>query len=153
MNRPAPRDSDTGPDPVSPGGSRPERYPWQLGLAGVAWLTLGGLLVFVGVGGNDSSAASDEASLDQLGGLLGGSVGGVSSGNIALVFLGFVVLVLAGMLFLGQGWSRYLLAGLGALTVLVLALSGRWESFLAMVLLVLGSVPLLAPSPHRYLNH
>lgn len=129
-------------------------YPWQLALAGVAWLLLGAVLAFAGVGGGGGSAASDQASLEQIGGVAGEGVVAGAGGtptNILLLLLGIVVLIVAGMLLLGQGWARYVLYGLGLVAVIGLAAAGRWETFLAMGLLVLGSVPLLAPRAHRYL--
>lgn len=141
---------------IAPGaGSRAARYPWQLVVAGVAWLILGVTLVFAGTaGGSGGSAASDGQSLDQLDGLLGDSVLGSSGSPLSfgLLLLGIFAVILAGMLLLGQGWARQLLTGLGVIAVIVLALAARWESFAAMLLLVLGTVPLLAPSVHRYLT-
>lgn len=156
MNRHATGETGSDVNPVPGTGARPARYPWQLVVAGVAWLILGVMLVFAGtVGGNGGLPASDGESLDQLDGLLGDSVVGGSSGSpwsFALLLLGIFALILAGMLFLGQGWARHLLAALGGIAVVVLALSARWEAFPAMALLVMGTVPLLAPSAHRYLT-
>jgi hypothetical protein len=130
------------------------RFPWQLGVAVAAWMVLGVLLIVSALISGSTSDA-DQGSVDQIQSQLGSSAvsTGPSTGHPALwLLLGLVTLLLALLLLIRQGWARYALAVLGVIAVVVLASSGRWEAIVAFAMLVVGSVPLLAPSAHRYLT-
>jgi hypothetical protein len=139
-------------------GAKSKRvFPWQLGLAVAAWLALGVLLIVASFSSSSSggSGGADQGSVDQIQSQLGSSAvsTGGNSGHPALwLLLGLVTLVLALLLLIGQGWARYALAVLGVIAVVLFALSGRWEAIASFLALVVGSVPLLAPSVYRYLT-
>jgi hypothetical protein len=128
-------------------------FPWQLGLAVAAWVVLGALLIVSALGSSSTSGGADQASVDKIQGTLGDSA--VATNTTAhptlLLLLGLVVLLMALLLLIGQGWARMVLAVLGVIAVILFAVGGRWEAFVAFAVLVVGTVPLLAPSAHRYL--
>lgn len=143
-------------EPTGPGADRKtERFPWQLGFSVLAWLILGAVLVVSALTASTSTSEADQASIDQVQGTLGSSA--VATGNASAhptlwLLLGLVVLLGALLLLIGQGWARHVLAVLGVVAVIVFAINGRWEALVAFAALVLGTVPLLAPSAHRYLS-
>ncbi|HEX4248000.1 MAG TPA: hypothetical protein VH008_09035 [Pseudonocardia sp.] len=153
----------SGPDGADSGGQglpsgsvsdRERRFPWQLGLSIVAWVVLGALLVVSALGSNSTTSGADQASISKIQGSLGdSSVATDSSGHpTILLLLGLAVLLMALLLLIGQGWARYVLAVLGVVAVILFAVGGRWETVVAFAALVIGTVPLLAPSTHRYLS-
>ncbi|MCE3554460.1 hypothetical protein LWC33_23760 [Pseudonocardia sp. RS11V-5] len=128
-------------------------YPWQVGVAAVLWLVLGAVLIGAGTGITSSSA--DPEQVDKIVGTLGSdTVAGTAQHGpgILWVGLGLAILVLGALLGIGQGWTRYVLMGLGVGAVVALALAGAWEVLVAMAVLVVASVLLLAPRVHRYLG-
>ncbi|WP_170918953.1 MULTISPECIES: hypothetical protein [unclassified Pseudonocardia] len=68
------------------------------------------------------------------------------------MIVGAAICIFAALLSFGLGWTRYVLMGIGASAVVVLALSAAWESLVAMAVLGVASVLLLAPRAHRYLS-
>jgi hypothetical protein len=128
-------------------------YPWQVGLAAVLWLVLGAVLIGTGTGLTSGSADPDQ--VDKIVGSLGAdTVAGTAQhgSGVLWVVLGIAILVLGGLLAIGQGWTRYVLMGLGLGAVVALALAGVWEVLVAMIVLVSASLLLLAPRAHRYLG-
>ena len=141
------------------GGRSKGGFPWQLGLAVAAWIVLGALMVVSALnqGSSGGSGGADQGSVDQIQSQLGSSsasTGGGESGHpTVLLLLGFVALVMALLLLIGQGWARYALAVIAVIAVVLFALNGRLlEAVASFLILVVGSVPLLAPSAHRYLT-
>jgi hypothetical protein len=143
-------------DSNGPGSDRrADRFPWQLGFAVLAWVILGAVLVVSALTVPTSTSEADQASINQVQGTLGSSA--VATDNTAAhrtlwLLLGLAVLLAALLLLIGQGWARHALAVLGVVAVIVFAINGRWEAIVAFAALVLGTVPLLAPSAHRYLS-
>ncbi|HEX4362207.1 MAG TPA: hypothetical protein VH141_32040 [Pseudonocardia sp.] len=135
-------------------GARDRRFPWQLGLSVVAWVVLGALLIVSALGTSSTTGGADQASIDKIQGSLGDSaVATDTSGHpTLLLLLGLAVLLMALLLLIGQGWARYVLGVFGVLAVILFAVGGRWEAVVAFAALVIGTVPLLAPSTHRYLS-
>lgn len=134
--------------------ARGGRFPWQLGVAVAAWVVLGVLLVMSGLNPGPSANEADQASVDQIRNALGDTaVAAHSAGHPTLLLLaGFAILLLSLLLLIGQGWARHVLALAGVAAVILFALGGRWETLVAFAALVIGTVPLLAPSAHRYLT-
>ena len=131
------------------------KFPWQLGFSVLAWVILGAVLIVAALSATDSTSGADQASIDTIRNALGESSVAVAKANAAptlWLILGAVVLLLSLLLLLGQGWTRHVLAVLGVVSVIAFALHGRWEAVVAFAALVLGAVPLLAPSAHRYLS-
>ena len=128
-------------------------FPWQLGVAVVVWAALGALLVTSALTGSTTSEGPDQASVDAIRNNLGDTAvsTGSSSHPTLLLLCGLMVLLMGVLLLLGQGWTRYVLGVLGILAMVLFAMDGRWEAIIAFGALVLGTVPLLAPSTHRYL--
>ncbi len=142
--------------PEEPGQEESEpRFPWQVMLATAAWVVLGVLSVVTAVGaGGGSSGGADQASVAQISGSLGSSaVGGSQNAGhpVLTLILGLAVLLFALLLMLGQGWARWVLLVLGIVAVIMFAMGGRWETLVAMAVLVVGTVPLLSRSATRYL--
>jgi hypothetical protein len=140
-------------------GGRPKGgFPWQLGLSVAAWIVLGALMVVSALnqGSSGGSDGADQGSVDQIQSQLGSSsasTGGETGHPTVLLLLGFVALVMALLLLIGQGWARYALAVIAVIAVVLFALNGRLlEAVASFLILVVGSVPLLAPSAHRYLT-
>ena len=142
-----------GPDGVGSVRGKERRFPWQLGLAVAAWVVLGALLIVSALNSNSTTSGADQASIDKIQGALGDSA--VATHSTAhptlMLLLGLVVLLGALLLLIGQGWARYLLAVLGVVAVILFAAGGRWEAIVAFAALLVGTVPLLAPSAYRYL--
>ena len=72
--------------------------------------------------------------------------------SVALLVVAVLLVLLAAGLATGRGWTRYPAVGLAVVGVMLLALAGRWETVAAMVLLVVGTAPLLFPTAHRHLS-
>lgn len=146
--------SGTPSEPVHlTGGGRTRGFPWQLGVAVAAWAALGALLVISALTGSTTSEGPDQASVEAIRNNLGDTsvAAGSSSHPTLLLLCGLLVVLMAVLLLLGQGWARYVLGVLGIAAMVLLALDGRWEAIIAFGALVLGTIPLLAPSTHRYL--
>jgi hypothetical protein len=139
------------------GGKTEQKFPWQLGVGGLAWATLGVTALVVALNGSGAGSEADAASVGQVQGNLGQSaaaVGEKGGANAAvLVLIGLAALLLTGLLMLGQGWARLALSVVGAISVVYFALSvGVLPTLIAMIVLVVGSVLLLLPgSVNRYL--
>jgi 1,4-dihydroxy-2-naphthoate octaprenyltransferase len=149
------RDDAGAESPVGAAAEAKEQgFPWQLGLAVVAWVVLGALLIVSALGSSSTSGGADQASVDKIQGTLGDSA--VATNTTAhptlMLLLGLVVLLMALLLLIGQGWARLALGVLGVLAVILFAVGGRWEAIIAFAALIVGTVPLLAPSAHRYLT-
>ncbi|MDT7599621.1 MAG: hypothetical protein QOK26_1698 [Pseudonocardiales bacterium] len=149
------RDDAGAGSPVGAAAQAKEQgFPWQLGLAVVAWVILGALLIVSALGSSSTSGGADQASVDKIQGTLGDSA--VATNTTAhptlMLLLGLVVLLMALLLLIGQGWARLALGVLGVLAVILFAVGGRWEAIIAFAALIVGTVPLLAPSAHRYLT-
>lgn len=154
--------SDTGGS-AQPRESKPDRnsgqgMPWQLMVAGLAWLSLGVTSLVAALSGGGGSGEADAGSVGKVQGSLGdsaASVGERGGANAAiLVIIGLATLLLTGMVLLGQAWARLALSVVGAAAVIYFALTvGMLETFIAMVVLVIGSVLLLLPaSVNSYLK-
>jgi 1,4-dihydroxy-2-naphthoate octaprenyltransferase len=134
--------------------AKEQGFPWQLGLAVVAWVVLGALLIVSALGSSSTSGGADQASVDKIQGTLGDSAvaTNTTSHPTLMLLLGLVVLLMALLLLIGQGWARLVLGVLGVLAVILFAVGGHWEAIIAFAVLIVGTVPLLAPSAHRYLT-
>ncbi|MBN9739255.1 hypothetical protein PP1_030135 [Pseudonocardia sp. P1] len=128
-------------------------YPWQVGLSAALWAVLGIVLIAGGTGVGSSSA--DPEQVEHITGSLGADTvaSTVQQGpGVMWVIVGAAICIFAALLSFGLGWTRYVLMGIGASAVVVLALSAAWESLVAMAVLGVASVLLLAPRAHRYLS-
>jgi hypothetical protein len=154
--------SDTGgaarPDEPKPGRKSGQGMPWQLMVAGLAWITLGMTALVAALSGGGGSGDADAGSVGKVQGSLGSSaasVGERGGANAAvLVIIGLAALLLTGMVLLGQSWARLALSVVGAVAVIYFALTvGVLETLIAMVVLVIGSLLLLLPaSVNNYLK-
>jgi hypothetical protein len=128
-------------------------FPWQLGLGAGAWVVLGGLLVVGALTTPATSDGADQASVDKIRDNLGDSAvaARASAHPTLLLLIGAVVLLMAVLLLLGQGWARYVLPVLGIVSLILLGVDGRGEAVHVFAALVVGTVPLLSPTVHRYL--
>lgn len=146
---------DRGPAPCY--ADRPKaKAPWQVPVAAGAWALLA-LLVITAAVGRRSAESPDDATVSQIEGALGDSA--VSSQQptgvptLVLVMLGLVLLVGALAVVARQGRLLIPLVAIGALGVVLLALDGSWATLPAIVLLVVGALPLLSARAHRWLTH
>jgi hypothetical protein len=69
-----------------------------------------------------------------------------------MLVLGLLTLLMALLLLIGQGWSRFVLALLAVVAMILWALDGRWEAIVAFAILVIGSSLLFPPKVLRYLS-
>jgi hypothetical protein len=133
-----------------------QSFPWQLGASVLAWVLLGGLLIASALGVTSTTSEADQGSIDSIRGALGQSAvaSTTAPGQHPTLYLliGFLILLAALMLLIGQSWARLALTLLGVVTVILLAIGGRWETVVAFVLLVLGAILLLNRPVQRYLN-
>ncbi len=148
--------AETTPSPSARRSESDQRFPWPLGLSLVGWFGMGGLLFAVGLGltGRGGASEADSSSVGQVRESLGSSYVSSTGGGgsaVLMVIAGMVVTLLAVLLLVRQGWARHALSVAGVAVVILLAASGRWETVIAMVALVVGALPLLAPSATRYL--
>jgi hypothetical protein len=141
------------PAPAQPSGET-SGFPWQLGLGAAAWVVLGGLLVVGALTTPSTSDGPDQASVDKIRDNLGDSAVATrtSAHPTLLLLVGAVVLLIAVLLLLGQGWARYVLPVLGIASLIVLSIDGRGEAVPVLAAVVVGTVPLLSPTVHRYLS-
>jgi hypothetical protein len=130
------------------------RFPWQLGLGAAAWVALGGLLVVGALTTPSTTDGPDQASVDKIRDNLGDTAVTTrgSAHPTLLLLVGAVVLLMAVLLLLGQGWARYVLPVLGIASLIVLGIDGRAEVVPVLAALVIGTIPLLSPTLHRYLS-
>ncbi|WP_308817632.1 hypothetical protein [Pseudonocardia alni] len=128
--------------------------PWALVVSAAAWM-LTAVLPAVAWAGLRPESTVDEDTASTLAGQ-GAPV--VELGTTApypawLLLLLAVLLVVAGAgLALRRRVARYPAVVLSVVSVVLLASAGRWETVPAMVLLVVGTVPLLTPSALRHLR-
>ncbi|MEU4377243.1 hypothetical protein [Pseudonocardia alni] len=118
-----------------------------------AWLLFGVLELVVGFG---AIAPSDgESEVDRVRDELGSPAVSTSAPLLdrpVAVVVGLVLLAAALLLLAGRGSVRYVAAVAGVVGVLDLAVGGRFETGIAIVLLVVGIVPLMLPSVYRFLS-
>jgi hypothetical protein len=130
--------------------------PRAVFVAAAVWVLYGLLLISTSFGGGSASASdADPDSVSRIQGQLGagsGGAGGSSGWSVAVPLLGVGVVLLAAVLLIGRGWTRHLLVLLGVAGVVLLAVQGFWQTLPAMVLLVVGAVPLMLPSAHRFMS-
>jgi lysylphosphatidylglycerol synthetase-like protein (DUF2156 family) len=133
-----------------------QRFPWQLGLAAFAWAILGVTAIAMALNSGGSWSEADPSSVGQVRSSLGGSAAVTGHGGGAnpavLVVIGLVVLLLTALLAMGQGWARWALMVLGVAVVIYFAIAAQWQVLIALVVLIVGSVPLLSRSATRYLG-
>ncbi|WP_226352248.1 MULTISPECIES: hypothetical protein [unclassified Pseudonocardia] len=128
--------------------------PWALVLSAAAWM-LTAVLLAVAWAGLRPEPTVDEDTASTLAGQ-GAPV--VASGATApyptwLLLVLAVLLIAAGAaLALRRRVARYPAVVLSVVSVVLLAVAGRWETIPAMALLVVGTVPLLTPSALRHLR-
>lgn len=128
-------------------------YPWQLAAAGLCWLIMAITLLFSRVG-------AVEAPSDQTAQQIANDTQGVVLAPTDqsywfltwLPWLGVAVLLVAAALLLKQAWARIVLALLGLLAVIALALAVQWGVFVVLITWIAGSVFALTPAAHRYLT-
>lgn len=127
------------------------RYPRALLVACVSWVLLGVVLLISRIGAPETTDAQET---DAATGVT--AVRAPTADQSAFVdylpWLGVLVLVAAVALFLGFGWARLILALLGMLAVVGLALATPWLAIPAAVLFVVGAVCSVLVSVHRYLT-
>ena len=132
------------------------KLPWQLALSVGAWTVLGVLLVLAGVGGSSSSDSAAQQSISQVQGQLGSDSDVSTSQDTGhqsiLLLLGLVTLVLAVLLLMKRSWARYVLPLLAIAAMVVFSLEHQWQTTAALLVLVVGSVPLLAAPARHYLE-
>lgn len=144
---------------ASPGtaSARPGGPPWPILVSGAAWVLTAVALVLA-----RASIGADPTTDDETLGTIRSQVGdavadpaGSAAGPVPPVLLlvvAGVLVALAGVLVAGRRWGRYPAVLAGVVSIVLLALAGRWETVPAMVLLVVGTVPLLLPGALRHLR-
>jgi hypothetical protein len=137
-------------------GRTEQRFPWQVGLATLAWVVLGVTAIVTAMGGRSRTPDADAGSVGQLQDSLGDSAAATHETGPSpaiLVAIGLAVLLFAGLLALGQGWARWALTAVGVGTVIFFAAAVGWvPAMIAMGALIVGSLPLLSRSATRYLE-
>lgn len=129
--------------------------PGSVLVAAAAWGLLGGLLIVAWLSADPGRGGADEGSLDRITGALGDSAvaGGSGSGvEILLLLLGIALLLLGAALLARARWVLWPLALTGISGVIVLALGGRWQTLVAMPLVLLGTIALMTSGSRRYLG-
>lgn len=126
--------------------------PWALVISASAWMLIA-VLSLTGWAGLRPEAGVDADTADTLSAQ---GVPTVDSGPAYppfLLVLVAVLLALAGAcLALRLGLARYPAVVLGVVSVVLLAVGARWETVPAMLLLVVGTVPLVTPAAVRQLR-
>lgn len=144
---------------ASPGTATGRRGgpPWPIVVSGAAWVLTAVALVAAWASSGAEATADDET-LGTIRNQVGDAAvdpAGSAAGPVppALLLVAAVALVaLAGVLVAGRRWGRYPAVLAGVVSIVLLALAGRWETVPAMVLLVVGTVPLLLPGALRHLR-
>ncbi|MFG1633448.1 hypothetical protein [Pseudonocardia alni] len=128
--------------------------PWALVVSAAAWMLTAVLLAVAWTGLRPESTVDEDTAST----LAGQGAPVVETGSGApyppwLLLVLAVLLVVAGAaLALRRRAGRYPAVVLSVVSVVLLAAAGRWETIPAMVLLVVGTVPLLMPSALRHLR-
>lgn len=130
--------------------------PRRVLVAGALWMLFGAAEVAVGVGSLVAGQAADAATADSASAQLGDSVdAGVSAASVVPGLIatacGVAMIVLTVLLVAGKKWSRLALELVGTAAVISLAMHGQGLAVVAMVLLVLATVPTMSVVTHRYL--
>jgi hypothetical protein len=140
---------------TSPDTAVGTRMPRALVVALVAWVLDAGVLVLAWLNSGPAGPDASDESLGAIRGSLGDTAvdPGPSGWPVPVLAAVLAALILLLTLALGarKGRARYPLVLAGAAAVVLLAPAGRWETVPAMVLLMLGTVPLLLPAVHRRL--
>ncbi len=129
--------------------------PWQVGMSVIVFLIFGVVeLVFMPKGGG-SSANGGQAG--RISGQLGSDTVSAGPSHVGIhpipLVVGILMLICALSILGRQRWAQYALVILGIVGVIDLALTDRsWQAVLAIVLLVLGALPMFSIRAHRYLN-
>lgn len=132
-------------------------YPLGLKFSVPTWIVYSGMLIVVGASlGAGGSGGDDQGTADALRGQLGTdnvAYPDQPTGWIAaMVILGVLCLAGAVFLALGRWWARPLVVAVGAIGVISLAAAARWETVLAIVILIVAAAPLVSSRVHRYLR-
>ncbi|WP_226354658.1 MULTISPECIES: hypothetical protein [unclassified Pseudonocardia] len=128
--------------------------PWALVVSAAAWMLTAVLLAVAWAGLRPESTVDEDTASTLAGqGAPVVEVGTTAPYPAWLLLLLAVLLVAAGAgLALRRRAARYPAVVLSVVSVVLLASAGRWETVPAMVLLVVGTVPLLTPSALRHLR-
>ncbi|MGQ0575690.1 MAG: hypothetical protein ACT4RN_16025 [Pseudonocardia sp.] len=121
-----------------------------------AWLVLAAVLVLAWLGLDAGPGSAGDESVAPIRDALGPSAvaGGNGGGALAMLLplLAVVVVLALFGLFLRKGWVLWPLTLTGLVGVLVLASGGRWETLLAMPLVLVGAVALMTRGAREYLR-
>lgn len=129
--------------------------PGSVLVAAAVWVLLGGVLIAAWLSGDPGRVAADQGSLDRITGALGDSAvagSGDSGVEILLLLLGIALLLLGAGLLARARWVLWPLALAGVAGVIVLALGGRWQTLVAMPLVLLGTIALMTSGSRQYLG-
>jgi hypothetical protein len=141
------------PAPGRPDQRRPAPPPGVV-VAAVSWVLLAGLLLWAWATPT-GPATVDGESIEIIRGTLGADAvaqeGSGSGVGVLLVVLALVVAALAAALLLGRGWAMWPLTIGGVLAVILLATGGRWETLVAMLLVVVATLALMPRRSRLYL--
>ena len=138
--------------PAAPeAGPHTAGMPWALVVSAAAWLLTAVLLAVAWVGLRPEATVDDETAST----LSGQGADVVEAGSsapyppAALLVLALLLALAGAALALRRRAGRYPAVVLAVVSVVLLAVAGRWETVLAMILLVVGTVPLLTRAALR----
>lgn len=144
----------TEPDP-SPDTATARRVgaPWPILVSAAAWVLTAVMLVLAWSSTGRESTV-DEETLGTIRSQTGDAVGDTSGPvpPVLLLAVAALLVALGAVLVAGRRWARYPAVLAGVVSVVLLALTGRWETVPAMVLLVVGTLPLLLAGSLRHLR-
>jgi hypothetical protein len=123
-------------------------------VAATSWL-LFAVVAFVFAGdvfGQTSGNPEADRIASQLGSDAVGGTPVIATSGVVSIVVGIALIGLALLVLSGRGWARFALVGIGVFGVVVLAWGARWEAFAGFALLLLGTVALMLPSTHRFLQ-
>ncbi|WP_060574628.1 MULTISPECIES: hypothetical protein [unclassified Pseudonocardia] len=133
----------------------PSTMPWALVVSASAWM-LTAVLLLVAWAGLRPDPTVDEETASILGGDLGTDAAGIGSAApfppFLLVVVAALLAVAGAALALRYRAARHPAVVLAVVSVVLLAVAARWETVPAMLLLVVGTIPLLLPSAVRQMR-
>lgn len=128
--------------------------PWALVVSAAAWMLTAVLLLTAWAGLRPESTVDDEtaSALSGQGAPLAEVGAAVPYPPWLLIVLAVLLVAAGAALALGRRAARYPAVVLSVVSVVLLALAARWETVPTMLLLVVGTVPLLTPAALRQMR-
>ncbi|MBW0113735.1 hypothetical protein [Pseudonocardia abyssalis] len=129
------------------------RLPGSIGLAALAWLLVGGLLIASWFGQLQTDGEPSVGTItDALGDDAVAGTSGSASGSALPLLLGAIIVLLTAGLLLRHGWTQWVLLPAGFIGIIAIASSGRWSLLMiGMLAVFVGSVALMPRSARRFL--